>query len=173
MEKGRIIMRNKKKLCRAVITVEASYIVPWAVILTALLITMTFFVHNRVWYTAAACEAAVSGNRYAEGSGGTGSAGYADISGGRNAAGTRYAETTLQQRIRDQAMPGGEPERQVICTQDATEVRISGQDFPAFSEFFSWSVEKKVKKVRPVKVVRGKWILTGVLDRLGEPGMQE
>ena len=30
-------MRNKKKLCRAVITVEASYIVPWAVILTALL----------------------------------------------------------------------------------------------------------------------------------------
>lgn len=148
-------MRNKKKLCRAVITVEASYIVPWAVILTALLITMTFFVHNRVWYTAAACEAAVSGNRYAEGSG------------------TRYAETTLQQRIRDQAMPGGEPERQVICTQDATEVRISGQDFPAFSEFFSWSVEKKVKKVRPVKVVRGKWILTGVLDRLGQNGMQE
>ena len=34
---------------RAVITVEASYIVPWSVILLALLITMTFFVHNRVW----------------------------------------------------------------------------------------------------------------------------
>ena len=45
---------------------------------------MTFFVHNRVWYKAAACETALSGNRYVEGSGGTGSAGYAGTANSSN-----------------------------------------------------------------------------------------
>ena len=66
---------KKKWLSRGVITIEASYIIPWSVLIIALLITMLFFVHNRAWYTAAACETALSGNRYVEGSAGTGSAG--------------------------------------------------------------------------------------------------
>lgn len=160
-----------KKWCRAEIIVEASYIVPWTVILLALLITMIFYIHNRTWYTAAACEASLSGNRYVEGSAGTGSAGYAGTSGGENAAGSRYAEATLQQRIRDQAMPGSEPEKQITCTQDATEVKLSGQKFPTFAEYFSWSIEEKVKKVRPVKIVRGRWLLSGVLQNIGNTEM--
>ena len=161
----RITVICKTMKC-AVITVEASYIVPWTVILLALLITMTFFVHNRNWYKAAACETALSGNRYVEGSGGTGSAGYAGSSGSNNAAGSKYAEATMKQRIQEQAMPGSEPEKQITCTQDATEVQLSGQDFPVFSEVFSWTVKEKVKKIRPVKVVRGKWILSNVLQDL-------
>ena len=164
---------RRKKLRRAAITVEASYIVPWTVILLALLITMTFFVHNRAWYTAAACETALSGNRYIEGSGGTGTAGYAETSHSSNGTGSRYAEATIQQRIRDQAMPGSEPEKQIACTRDATEVKLSGQDFPFFREVFSWSVEERVKKVRPAEVVRGKWILTGVLNGLGGSGLED
>ena len=159
-----------EKMKRAVITVEASYIIPWTVIILALLITMTFFVHNRVWYTAAACETALSGNRYVEGSGGTGSAGYAGTSGSKNETGSKYAEATMNQRIRDQAMPGSEPENQINCTQDATEVKLSGQDFPVFSEVFSWSVKEKVKKIRPAKVVRGRWLLGGILEDIGDFG---
>ena len=152
---------------RAVITVEASYIIPWTVILLALLITMTFFVHNRNWYKAAACETALSGNRYVEGSGGTGSAGYAGTARSNNATGSKYAEATMKQRIQEQAMPGSEPQSKVTCTQDATEAEFSGQDFPMFSEYFSWSVKEKVKKIRPVKVVRGKWILSSALEGTG------
>ena len=154
-------------LRRAAITVEASYIIPWAVIILALLITMTFYVHNRVWYTAAACETALSGNRYVEGSGGTGQAGYAGGSDSENVTGNRYAEQTLQHRIQDQAMPGSEPENQITCMRDATEVTLSGQDFSMFSDVFSWSVEEKVKKIRPVKIIRDKWVVAGVVNSLG------
>ena len=161
------------KLRRAAITVEASYIVPWTVILLALLITMTFFVHNRTWYTAAACETALSGNRYIEGSGGTGTAGYAETSRSGNGTGSRYAEATMQQRIRDQAMPGSEPEKEINCTRDATEVKLTGQEFPLFREVFSWSVGEKVKKIRPAEVVRGKWLLTGVLKGLDGSGLED
>ncbi len=163
--------RAEVDLRRAVITVEASYIIPWTVILLALLITMTFFVHNRVWYKAAACETALSGNRYVEGSGGTGSAGYAGTANSSNETGGKYAEATMQQRIRDQAMPGSEPENKITCTQDATEVQLSGQDFPVFSDVFSWTVKEKVRKIRPVKVVRGKWILGNALQDFGSSGL--
>ena len=163
-------MNIYRKIKRAVITVEASYIVPWTVILLALLITMTFFVHNRNWYKAAACETALSGNRYVEGSGGTGSAGYAGTSGSGNATGGKYAEATMKQRILDQAMPGSEPENKVTCTQDATEAELSGQDFPLFSDVFSWTVKEKVRKIRPAKVVRGKWIIGSVLQNFGNSG---
>ncbi|MBQ2646360.1 MAG: hypothetical protein IJF82_03210 [Achromobacter sp.] len=155
---------KKKWLSRGVITIEASYIIPWSVLIIALLITMLFFVHNRAWYTAAACETALSGNRYVEGSAGTGSAGLLDKKGDQNIPGTHYAEETAAGRIRDQAMPGSEPEKQIACTYDATEVRFSGQDFPLFSEAFSWSVQESVKRVRPAWIIRSRWLLQGIIE---------
>ena len=40
-------------------TVESAFLIPMAVMLTALLIVFTFYAHNKVWYTAAAYEAAL------------------------------------------------------------------------------------------------------------------
>ena len=157
------IRSDGKRWCRAVITVEAAYVVPWTVILLAILLTMSFYVHNRVWYTAAACETALSGNRYTEGRDGSGSAGWADRPKSENASGSGYAEATAMQRIRDQAMPGNTPEKQISCTKSGTEVSFSGQ-VPVFSQSFSWSVKESVRKVRPVTVVRSAWILKGILS---------
>lgn len=153
----------RKRICRAVITVEAAYIVPWTVILLAILITMSFYVHNRAWYTAAACESALSGNRYTEGREGSGSAGWSDRPKSENASGSGYAESTAMQRIRDQAMPGSTPEKQISCTQSGTEVSFTGQ-VSVFSRAFSWSVKESVRKVRPVTVVRGAWIVKGLIS---------
>ena len=147
---------------RAAITVEASFLVPWMVMLLALLITMTFAIHNRTWYHTAALESALAGNQYIPGSGGNGRAGRSPFSGESDPAGTEKAKETLLRRIRDQAMPGSVPETQAISTGDRTSISVSGQQLPAFRQWFTWDVDTSVKKIRPAPVVRGAWIVKEV-----------
>lgn len=176
MKKRRRCKTDTKRtgiLRRGTIVVEAAYIVPWTVVLLALLITILFFVHNKVWYTAAACEAALSGNRYTEGRQGSGRAGWANWPNSENASGSGYAEATAMQRIRDQAMPGNAPEKQISCTQSRTEVGFSGQGRSFFSKTFPWSVKESVRKVRPVSTVRGAWILKGIASGGDSSGGEE
>ena len=160
-EKGN--MRSNRKTgtdwTRAAMTVEASFLVPWTVLLTALLIVILFYMHNRVWYETAALEAGLAGNQYIAGSGGSGRAGLAVGNNGENPAGAGKAEQTAQARIRDQAMPGSEPSSATNCTNAGTEVSFAGQEYPLFSEYFSLDVKETVKKVRPVPVIRNAWVL--------------
>ena len=161
---------KKKKAFRGVMTVEASFLVPWTVILTALLIIILFFVHNRTWYEAAGLEAALAGNQYIAGCGGSGRAGVAESDAGANMAGAGKAEQAARARIRDQAMPGSDPAYTVNCTNGNTEVTFTGQTYPMFSERFSLNVKESAKKVRPVPVVRGAWALKDLAERWNEGG---
>ena len=144
---------------RGALTVEGSFLVPWTVLLTALLLVILFYVHNRTWYEAAGLEAALAGNQYIAGSSGTGRAGLTENDADTNTAGAGKAEQTARSRVQDQAMPGTDPEIQVNCTNGQTEVAFSGQSYPLFSDRFSLEVRKSAKKVRPVPVVRGAWLL--------------
>ena len=47
---------------RGSLTVEAAFIVPVSWICAGLLIALNFYIHDAVWYQAAAFEAALAGN---------------------------------------------------------------------------------------------------------------
>ena len=130
---------ERRSLRKGSLTVEAAYIVPAAVFVIALLLVLQFFVHNRNYYTAAALEAALLGN-------------------GRAVKDTCELEGEAAERARDrsseQPFPGSRPGSAVRCTRTGTSVSYSGQHFPAFDRWFSWEIDKTVKKVRPVRILR-------------------
>ena len=154
----------RRKWARGTITVEAAFLVPWTVLLLALLITMTFAIHNRTWYQTAALESALAGNQYVPGSGGNGRAGLLLSEDMTEPAGSLCAQESLNARIRDQAMPGSVPDAAVHCTRKETTVSVSGQRLPAYSETFPWQVEARVQKVRPASLVRGAWLVRELWD---------
>ena len=156
--------RAKKRICRAAVTVEASFLVPWAVLITALLIILLFFVHDRVWFRAAALETALSGNQYISGSAGNGRAGLWDGADGEDRAGYAAAMEKGGERIADQVMPGTGPQITVSCTNEVTQVRFEGKRYPMFAERSFWTVDEMVRKVRPVPVVRGAWIVKALAE---------
>ena len=51
--------RNRNFWKRGTLTVEASVVVPAVCVITAALLMLLFFEHNRVWYLSASAEAAV------------------------------------------------------------------------------------------------------------------
>lgn len=53
---------GKKWKRRAVITVEASFLVPMAVMAVGIMISLSFHVYQRCWYTQAACETVLAGS---------------------------------------------------------------------------------------------------------------
>ena len=132
------------KLKQASMTVESAVIVPMAVVLLALLIILTFYVHNRTWYTCAACEAAVRGNMPA-------------------ADGSHEAEDSArklaQQRINDQVMPGSSPSLEISVGKNRTAVKYSDQTYVMFNSFLTpFQVELKADQVRPEIFARTLWI---------------
>ena len=159
-------MRSKtaKTLRRASMTLEASYLVPWCVLITALLITLVFFVYAQVHYRTAALEAALAGNQYVVGIGGSGQDGSLRTGGEENPSGQLRARQTLQNRIADQPMPGGWPEWTVQSSVAATEVRMKGGELPAFQDMLSWSLSERVRRIRPAGPLRTQW----VLQKLGQ-----
>lgn len=146
--------RRVHRLCRAVFTVEASVIVPIAVFITALLIIMTFYVHNRCWYNCAAYECANKGN-----------AGLAfSIADSRN-----MAENQAQGRIDDQVMPGSEPSKKILVTEAGTYVSFSGQTYAMFNrELTPFLAEASVARVNPESYLRKLWAAAEVGDALKE-----
>lgn len=61
---------------RAVMTVEASFLVPMAVMAAGIMISLCFHVYQRCWYTQAACETVIAGSTQGilKGDSGTGEA---------------------------------------------------------------------------------------------------
>ena len=130
------------KLKKASMTVEAAVIVPMTVLVIALLIILSFYIHNRVWYTCAACEAAILGNMPA----------------GDEGEAVRRAEGAASRWMREQAMPGSTPEYDVQMSGSGTEVSFSGQTYAMFrTELTPFSVDITVKKIRPEKYLRLVW----------------
>lgn len=122
---------------RGSLTVEASFLFPWLVILTALLLVMTFYACSLNWYRAGAIEASLYGNARHPGE-----------------DGKAAASERAQLRVRQAAMPGSDPSFTVVYTEAACEVAYTGQKFPAFSSLFSWEVSEKTDRVRPVRLLR-------------------
>ena len=143
-------------LSRGVMTLEASFLIPWAVILSALLMVVCFYCTNTSYYRSAALEASLSGNQYTAGSG---SAGHLALPSSSDPAGAGLASMSADFRIRDQAMPGTAPERSVECTSGGTEVRFAGQEYPVFRGVFSLDAGGSAKKVRPVPILRAAYAL--------------
>ncbi|MBR0397313.1 MAG: hypothetical protein IJI10_03495 [Eubacterium sp.] len=143
MEKQRKRLISGEYLKRASMTVESAVIVPMAVVLLALLIVLTFYVHNRTWYICAACEAAVRGNMpVAEGSH------EAEDS----------ARKLAQQRITDQVMPGSDPSLDISVGKKSTSVQYAGQTYVMFSRYLTpFRVQLKADQVRPETFVRTLW----------------
>lgn len=92
---------------KGVLTVEASVIVPLCFVMTALLIGLLFFEHNRVYYSAAACEAAVTGNFW-----------YPREEGGEEAA-----RTSAEERIQEVPVPGQTPD--ISADKSLTGMKVS------------------------------------------------
>ena len=139
------IKKDKNRVWKSILwrkgslTVEASFIVPMAFMIVALMLVLCFFVHNRVYYSCAAYEAAIGGNE----------------KDGDQAA---KAEDVANKRIAGQSMPGTRPAVSVNYGSSSTTVEFSGQEFPAFHAYIpSLQVSKTVKKVRPEKTVRLLW----------------
>ena len=124
---------------RGTLTVEASVIVPMVFVMTAALIILLYFEHNRVWYLSASVEMAVCANGYqAEGAESPESA----------------ANVLAQTRVREQVFPGTSPNVNIKRGSQSTSVSISGQRFAAFRDQMIWTVQTDVKKVDPVSALR-------------------
>ena len=156
------------KVKRGMITVEASFLVPWTFMVIIVAVVLTWAVHNRVWYTSASLEAALAGNQYIPGIAGTGRAGRSGQIAGHNPAGTQKAEQTATTRIRDQVMPGSAPDATVECTHARTTVTFSRQTYPVLKDLFDQEIRESVQKIRPVPVVRAAWALKDVWNRWKE-----
>lgn len=137
--------RGRSKWRRAAFTVEAAFVVPAAVMLTALLIVLCFYMHDLCWFRCAALEAALSGNRPVK----------TEVSEAEGAA-LRLAE----QRIEEQLMPGSAPSAEVRRTSAATEVTFAGKRYTLFAdELPAFSVREQAARVRPERLLRLHWIL--------------
>lgn len=136
--RGLFLPRGHSWRPRGELIVEAAYLVPWIVILTALLIVMTYYVHNVNWYRMAGYEAALLGNGRYETLG--------------EAQGE--ADARARERAEQQTLPGTAPQAEVSCSRAGTTVRYSGQRLPAFQKAFVWEEKVTVVKVRPVEKLR-------------------
>ncbi|MEE0954629.1 MAG: hypothetical protein U0L49_02320 [Eubacterium sp.] len=143
------MQKRWKKMKKGLLTVEASVIVPLCFLVTALMIALLYFEHNRVYYCAAACEAAVCGNFW-----------YSGQEEGEAAAGI-----AAEQRIRDAPVPGQKPEVSVQSSQTGTKVTFShslshalGYDWPAYR------TEVQADHVKPADSLRLSWTLKSMTE---------
>jgi hypothetical protein len=135
----RIFYRDKSFWKRGTLTVEASVVVPAVCFITAALLMLLFFEHNRVWYLSASAEAAVCANGYqAEGT----------------ALPEDAARLLAQTRVREQVMSGTCPSFRISCDSSGCSVSVEGQRFPVFGNRFIWDVQMKIRKSNPVRTLR-------------------
>lgn len=124
---------------RGSLTVEASFIVPMAFMVIALMLVTCFYIHNRVYYSCAAYEAAIGGN---------------ETKGQQEGKAGKVADM----RVGGQPMPGSSPSVSVSQNGGSTTVEFAGQTFPAFRSLIPvLSVSKTVRKVRPERTLRLLW----------------
>ena len=132
-----------RQMRQASMTVESAVIVPMTVMLLALLLILTFYVHNRTLYTCPACETAVRGN-------------MPEAEGSHEAE--ESARKLAQQRIADQVMPGSAPKLDLTVERKNTSVTYSGQTYAMFHRVLTpFQVKVQAKQICPEKYVRLLW----------------
>ena len=62
--KANQIKKRDRRRKKGSLTVEASLVVPLCVMILTFLLSLTFYVYLRCWYTQAACEVSVQGSGY-------------------------------------------------------------------------------------------------------------
>lgn len=132
---------------KGVMTVEASVIVPCIVLVTAALMILTFFVHNRNWYRSAALESAMLANsRFTE---------FSNVNTVSPDAAVKAAEERARQRAEEQTMPGTKPTFSVTGSRSGTTVSFSGQEYAMYGKIFDHHpLEETVDRVWPVEGIR-------------------
>lgn len=133
----------RKKLRQGSITMEAVYLIPMAVLLTALLIFYCFYEHDRVWFTAAACETALAGTRRLES--------------GEDAQ--TLATERAQERVQSQPFPVGSPDMEVSAGKKECKASFTSSGKTALQYTFPYKVTEQIEKVDPVGRIRTAWIV--------------
>lgn len=127
---------------------EAAFIVPVSWICAGLLIALNFYIHDAVWYQAAAFEAALAGN---------GREGEDDPG--------ELTEKKLALRMQDKVMPGDMPDTEVTVQGSRTEVAVKGHILTGFAgEWMEYQVAASVEKIRPVEYIRKMQAISGLLE---------
>lgn len=144
-KRKRIVWRNMQQ---GSITVEAAFLIPMAVLITAFLLFYCFYEHDRVWFTAAACETALVGTRRTESG--------EDVQ--------TLAETRAQELIRSQPFPVTEPDQEVAAGKKECSVTFGSAGKTAFQYSFPYKVTECVEKTDPVGRIRTAWIVKKTIN---------
>lgn len=122
------------------ITVEAAVVVPLALMVIFLLISLDFYVHDKAYYTLCALETAVTGSSYGR------------IS---RESGERQAKEKLGNLTRSHRMPTEIPRGSVNVTGDKTEIYLEGTVYRLWG-YGAWKykVGGTAETIRPEERIR-------------------
>ena len=130
---------------------EAAFIVPISWFCAALLTALNFYIHNVVWYQAAAYEAVLAAN------GREGETG--------DLTPEELAAEKLNLRLQDRVMPGEPPAAKTEGTEKATTIRLQGYVLPGFSGIrLTRKADVSVEKIRPAEYIRQARLVNGLLN---------
>ena len=133
---------NIKNLKRGVFTVEASFVVPIAALVLAMLIGYAYFMHERAWSKAVSYEAAMYAAQYETDDNNI----------------ERYANERLETRY-DESVTGLSQNNSEVSESDFG-LNISwsyGILEKAFGDVFTFNDEISVRKIKPSKTKRLMW----------------
>lgn len=139
--KDGVICRNEKQWQEAAsITVEAALVVPLALIVIFLLISLDFYVHDKAYYTLCAFETVMTGNSY----------GRMD-----QESGERYAKEKLSSLRKAHRMPTEVPQGQVKVTDQHTEAVFEGSVCQLWGHgIWKYHASAEAKNIRPEERIR-------------------
>lgn len=128
-------MRRKK----GSLTVEASLVVPLCVMILALLLSLTFYMYLRCWYTQTACEVSVQGS------------GYGVLEG---RTGQEKAEKKWRTRRRESGFSGKSITGEITGNSKEVRVKITGKVSVWGRQHLEFETKIGQKIIRPVTFVR-------------------
>ncbi len=133
---------NMKKLKRGVFTVEASFIVPIAALVIAMLMGYTFFMHERAWSKSVSYEAAMYAAQYETSDEGI----------------EKYAEERLEDRYNESVTGLSKDNTEVSEGNYSLNIGWSYGIFEeAFGDVFTFKDEISIRKIKPSITKRLMW----------------
>ncbi len=119
---------------------EAVLVVPLVLLVIFLLLSLTFFVHARSWYTFAAYESTMLAE----------SEGRLGIEKGEAAAGKR-----MEWWVSQIPLPAEKVTVNTVCKEKEIQVTVSGKILPVWSRnSWEYSIVSKSQRSNPVKTIR-------------------
>ena len=137
---GEVRNALKVKMRKASITVEAVLVVPLVLMVIFLLLSLTFFVHARSWYTFAAYESTML----------AASEGRLSVEKGEAAAQSR-----MEWWISQIPLPAEPVTVQTVCREKEIQIKAEGNILPIWSRnAWEYSVLSESRRNNPVKTIR-------------------